>query len=95
MKKILSLFIAAAIIVLPSIVMAGGTPKKINSKTFHMVFEGKQSIETSYKNFYIYRYYDPQTPAMCYVVLDKNTNSSIYQIINMSCVRIKKRWKNV
>ena len=47
MKKILSLFIAAAIIVLPSIVMAGGTPKKINSKTFHMVFEGKQSIETS------------------------------------------------
>ncbi len=90
MKKIILLLFAVAIIVLPNVAMAGGTPKGINFKTFHMRFEGKQKIETSYKNFYIYRYYDPQTSAMCYVVLNKHAEQPLYQI-NMSCVRIKKR----
>ena len=44
MKKIVLLLIAVAIIVLPNVAMAGGTPKKINSKTFHMRFEGKQYV---------------------------------------------------
>jgi hypothetical protein len=90
MKKIISsLLILITLIAFPGMAIAGGTPKKINSQDFHMRKEGKQMITTSYTDYYIYRYYDPQTSAICYVIL--NPITSLRDQFSISCVKIKKK----